>query len=108
LQDALMEILFGATQIVPYLPSFYLLPLEALIQHKIFWSLILQLDMVKDVHSQDMLAYNGALLDATVARDTHRKGSAISRLLQTSPNNVIKGQKRMETLDSSGHSQFTF
>lgn len=36
--------------------------------------------MVKGAYSKDMLAYKGALLDVAIARDTHGKGSAISKI----------------------------
>jgi hypothetical protein len=54
-----------------------------------------------------MLAYGGAVLDATVGADVHRKGSAISRILGTNPRNIIRASARRASLESSCVSRFS-
>jgi hypothetical protein len=41
-----------------------------------------------------MLAYRGAVLDAIVVGDVHRRGCAMSRILGTNPRNIIRASAR--------------
>jgi hypothetical protein len=54
-----------------------------------------------------MLAYRGAVLDAIVVGDVHRRGCAMSRILGTNPRNIIRASARRASLESTGGLRFS-
>jgi hypothetical protein len=53
------------------MPSFYLYPGDAKIQHELIANLKTQLDLVKGVRSSDMLVYGRILLDVAMSGNFH-------------------------------------
>jgi hypothetical protein len=101
-----MESYLGAPVVRPNIPSFYLHPSDAKIQQELISNLQIQLDLVKRIHSSDMLAYCRTLLDVAMSGNVHWKIQAISRVLKTRPRIIIQASQRRASLKSVGGSQF--
>lgn len=109
-RDAVMESFLGAPNLRPHMPAFYPPPEDAKVQNEVLEGFRKQLDLVKGVQSKEMLAYRGAILDATVAGDTagnaRGKSTAISRVLRIRPQNILKATERRASIDTTGSSKF--
>jgi hypothetical protein len=65
------------------MPSFYLHLGDAKIQQESIANLRMLLDLVKGVHSSDILAFHGTLLDVAVSRNVHWKVQVVSCILKS-------------------------
>lgn len=107
-RTAVMEQCLGSVLVSPHLPSYYLCPSDARVQHRIVEGLQGQLEAVKGVHSREMLAYKSAILDAAVSKGGFtRMGEAMARVLKVRPKNIIKATERRAKKLQSGESEFS-
>ena len=105
---SMMEEFLGSNLVFPYFPTYFPSPSDAHVQQHILQGFQHQVDVVKGVHSQEMLAYKSALLDATVSNGfCIGMGEAIARVLKVRLHNIRRAVDRRARMVEFGKSKFS-
>lgn len=99
-RHGVIDRVMGDNVIWPLFPSYYPHPVEAKATETFLESFKAELDAVKNPYSNNMLARKGALLDAAVGLGV-RGVRALSRVLQTKTDNILRAVDRQNSRDGA-------